>query len=539
MGNRVAPDAEHTLSENIVVNKEKRGVLAVYVEARNNGRRNHRVFIEDEKDLLATAAQQVATLVGKKETKRAKQVLEQQLRRADRLAKIGQFSAGVAHEINEPLANILGFAQLALQDKGLPEQVAADLNNIVDSSLHAREIIRKLMFFSRQMPPQFVPTDLNDAIHQALRITENAARKSNIKVHCEYAADLPDVMADPQHIKQVIVNLAANAFRPWRTAGSCAWRPSTTKMTPILSWRIPDRGWTGSSSSRFSTPSTPPRMWIRHRAGIVRGPRHYQGARRVHSGRQHTGQGHACGSCLSLPSKQLYGRLMSERIRILAVDDSQSTLEVLKRNLESNGYEVFTALRVAEALSLLDSLDIDLVITDYRMPQATGLDLIRHVRDNYPDTEIMMITGYPSIPGAVEAIKDGAGEYLPKPFTAEELLTVVERIVQRLLQRRVLGSPDTPPDNFGIIGNSPEMDLVFQRIGKASSTDANVLISGDSGTGKELVARAVHYNSDRRSAPFVPVNCTAIPDSLLESELFGHVKGAFTGAKDARAGFSR
>jgi len=228
---------------------------------------------------------------------------------------------------------------------------------------------------------------------------------------------------------------------------------------------------------------------------------------------------------------------MSERIRILAVDDSQSTLEVLKRNLESNGYEVFTALRVAEALSLLDSLDIDLVITDYRMPQATGLDLIRHVRDNYPDTEIMMITGYPSIPGAVEAIKDGAGEYLPKPFTAEELLTVVERIVQRLLQRRVLGSPDTPPDNFGIIGNSPEMDLVFQRIGKASSTDANVLISGDSGTGKELVARAVHYNSDRRSAPFVPVNCTAIPDSLLESELFGHVKGAFTGAKDARAGF--
>ncbi len=228
---------------------------------------------------------------------------------------------------------------------------------------------------------------------------------------------------------------------------------------------------------------------------------------------------------------------MSEPIRILAVDDSKSTLEVLKRNLQSNGYEVFTALRVAEALPLLEKIDFDLVITDYRMPQATGLDLIRHVRDNHPDTEIMMITGYPSIPGAVEAIKDGAGEYLPKPFTAEELLTVVERIVQRLLQRRVLGSADTPPDNFGIIGNSPEMDHVFQRIGKASATDANVLIFGDSGTGKELVARAVHYNSDRRSAPFVPVNCTAIPDSLVESELFGHVKGAFTGAKDARAGF--
>jgi len=228
---------------------------------------------------------------------------------------------------------------------------------------------------------------------------------------------------------------------------------------------------------------------------------------------------------------------MSETTRILAVDDSKATLEVIKRNLQPEGYEVYTCERVDEALPLLDDLDIDLVITDYRMPQATGLDLIKHVRANHPEIEIMMITGYPSIPGAVEAIKDGAGEYLAKPFTKEELLSAVERIVERYQRRRVLSSSDTPPDNFGIIGNSPEMDMVFRRIGKASATEANVLIAGDSGTGKELVARAVHYNSDRRSAPFVPVNCTAIPDSLVESELFGHVKGAFTGAKDARAGF--
>lgn len=228
---------------------------------------------------------------------------------------------------------------------------------------------------------------------------------------------------------------------------------------------------------------------------------------------------------------------MGDVIRILAVDDSRSTLEVIKRNLIPEGYEVYTCERVAEALPLLEELDIDLVITDYRMPQSTGTELIKHVRDNYPDTATMMITGYPSIPGAVEAIKDGAGEYLPKPFTTEELLSAVGRIVERLQRRRVLSKTDTPPDNFGIIGNSPEMQRVFQRIGKAAATDANVLISGDSGTGKELVARAVHYNSNRRSAPFVPINCTAIPDSLVESELFGHVKGAFTGAKDGRAGF--
>lgn len=228
---------------------------------------------------------------------------------------------------------------------------------------------------------------------------------------------------------------------------------------------------------------------------------------------------------------------MRGKIKILAVDDSKSTLEVLKRNLESNGYDVLTSLRVEEALPLLDEFDFDIVITDFRMPQATGLDLIRHVRENHRDVEIMMITGYPSISGAVEAIKDGAGEYLPKPFTTEELLTAMDRIVERVNRRRAVNTVDNPDRTYGIAGKSPGMQLVFRRIGKAASTNANVLISGDSGTGKELVARAVHYHSDRRAAPFVPVNCAAIPDSLVESELFGHVKGAFTGAKEGRAGF--
>ncbi|NCD26119.1 MAG: sigma-54-dependent Fis family transcriptional regulator [Deltaproteobacteria bacterium] len=222
---------------------------------------------------------------------------------------------------------------------------------------------------------------------------------------------------------------------------------------------------------------------------------------------------------------------------ILAVDDSPSTLEVIARNLSGSGHVVHTRGSVEDAVAFLDATPVDLVITDYKMPQASGLDLVKYVRDNLRDTDIMMITGFASITGAVEAMRDGAGEYLAKPFTAEELLTVVGQLLEKRARRRAATSENGDMPGFGIVGRSKEMRAVFDMIRKASGTSANVIISGESGTGKELVARAVHYNSDRRASAFVPVNCTAIPDSLLESELFGHVKGAFTGAKDSRAGF--
>jgi two-component system response regulator HydG len=222
---------------------------------------------------------------------------------------------------------------------------------------------------------------------------------------------------------------------------------------------------------------------------------------------------------------------------ILAVDDSVATLEVISRNLTAAGYVVHACGSVEEAGAFLDETPVDMIITDYKMPRSSGLELIKYVRDNFRDTEIMMITGYPSISGAVEAMRDGAGEYLAKPFTGEELLAVVRRILDKQARRRAAHAENQELSAFGIIGNCPEMQAVYALIRKAAQTSANVFISGDSGTGKELVARAVHYNSDRRASAFVPVNCSAIPDSLLESELFGHVKGAFTGAKDSRAGF--
>jgi DNA-binding NtrC family response regulator len=224
-------------------------------------------------------------------------------------------------------------------------------------------------------------------------------------------------------------------------------------------------------------------------------------------------------------------------LRVLVVDDDRHTLEIVQRNLSAAGYAVTAAAGVEEAIGVLEFRRVDLVITDIRMPRVSGLDLLRHVRENLPDAEIMMMTGYPCIDGAVQAIKDGAEDYLTKPFTDAELLSAVAALAGKLRRRRTVDAPAEAVRSYGIIGESGGMERVFSLIDRAAAILANVLISGESGTGKELVARAIHYSSERASAPFVSVNCAAIPDTLLESELFGHVRGAFTGAKESRAGF--
>jgi len=228
-----------------------------------------------------------------------------------------------------------------------------------------------------------------------------------------------------------------------------------------------------------------------------------------------------------------------ESERILIVDDSPDTLEVLRRNLASEGYRVLTAPGASEAVGILEKTPVDLVITDLKMPKIGGMDLVRYVRENLRDTAVMIITGYPSIGGAVEAVKAGAEDYLSKPFTDEELLSTVSGLLEKLRLRRSGrgGGADPASISHGIVGESEPMRKVFLAVRKAASASATVLITGESGTGKELVARAIHYASPRVSAPFVPVNCGGIPEGLIESELFGHVRGAFTGATQSRAGF--
>jgi two-component system response regulator PilR (NtrC family) len=232
--------------------------------------------------------------------------------------------------------------------------------------------------------------------------------------------------------------------------------------------------------------------------------------------------------------------MASPKARLLVVDDEQSMREFLESFLRREGYDVSTAADVNTALSYLESDEIDLVITDMQMPEKTGLDLILEARELSPETAMVMITGFGTTDSAISAMREGAYDYLTKPFKVDELRIVIEKALEKKLlsneNRRLKEELRSQSRSRNIIGHSRVMQEVYELIGQVAETKTNVLVYGESGTGKELVARAIHDQSPRSGKPFVAINCGAIPENLIESELFGHVKGAFTGALQNKDG---
>ncbi|MFH1060993.1 MAG: sigma-54 dependent transcriptional regulator [Pseudomonadota bacterium] len=226
--------------------------------------------------------------------------------------------------------------------------------------------------------------------------------------------------------------------------------------------------------------------------------------------------------------------------RILVVDDEKNYLVVLDALLSEAGYEVMAAAGGARALALLDEGEPDLMVTDMRMPRMSGLELIAAVKQRFPDLPVVVMTAYGTVENAVEAMKLGAVDYIMKPFENQELILTIEkalRLRRLMAQNRLLKEDARRAGGFGrIIGDCRSMRAVFAVVAKVAATKATVLITGESGTGKELIARAIHEQSPRAEEPFVAINCMALTETLLESELFGHEKGSFTGASARRKG---
>ncbi len=225
---------------------------------------------------------------------------------------------------------------------------------------------------------------------------------------------------------------------------------------------------------------------------------------------------------------------------ILVVDDDAAMREMLVSLLEEHGFAAQAAARADEAVERVRETEFDAVLSDIRMPERSGFELLGELRDIRPDLPVILMTAFGSIDSAVEAMRSGAFDYITKPFKRDEVIVVLERAFsQRALEeenRRLRRAVDQTSSFGDLIGRSAAMREVFALIRKIADNRSSVLITGESGTGKELVARTIHFAGARRDKPFLPINCTAIPEGLLESELFGHVRGAFTGAVASKRG---
>jgi DNA-binding NtrC family response regulator len=236
----------------------------------------------------------------------------------------------------------------------------------------------------------------------------------------------------------------------------------------------------------------------------------------------------------AISSTQLTG------MSILVVDDEVSTGNLCRDIAGQMGLQAYAAQTTEEALELLEQSPVDMVITDLKVPQLGGLELLKRIRSSYPQVAVMVLTQYGTIETAVEATRLGALDYVTKPFHIDELRAKIERLLHAIeldQENRVLREElRTRPGFGGLIGVSPKMQRVYKMVEKVSQHNYSVLILGESGTGKELVARSIHFSGPRRSKPFVPVDCSGLVPTLIESELFGYVKGAFTGAQHSRPG---
>jgi two-component system response regulator PilR (NtrC family) len=485
---------------------------------------------------LRSGTGDVAGLIGVCQDLSSIKQMEQRMRQADR-CPVGRLSANMAHEIRNPLASISGAVEALARDLP-PDSTRSQLVEIVlRESARLNQIVGDFLEYARPAPmatTNMAEISTSVAPHRAPHATRQP----------EGVAGVRRVAADPGRSPATAAGGAEFAQRgPGDARRRRAWPTRSRSPTPARASRTPTCRIYSSRSSRRSRKAVES-AWL---SSI--------GSSRSMAARSRCGAAWAKARPSSsrfplrkgLPADEpeqhpdAVGRVPAPRDeadmsepRVLVVDDEKSMRDLLAITLQKAGYEVTLAEGGAAAMEAIRRDPFDAIITDLRMPKVDGLQVLRCAKDLSPDTAVIMVTAMASTETAVEAMKLGAYDYITKPFKLDE----VNLIIKNALERKQLRAEnqylrkqlETQHRFENIIGKSGRMVEVFDTIRKIADSPSTVMITGESGTGKELVARAIHFNSHRRDKPFVSVNCGAIPEGLMESELFGHVKGAFTGA---------
>ena len=492
------------------------------------------------------------------------QLAQRQVLHMEKMASLGKLSATVAHEINNPLSGMLIYAGLIrreLQEQSLDpavrEEVVRYLSVIEHECRRCGGIVQNLLLFARRSGANMALVDVNEIVRQSLMLVEHHLRMNGLKLKAEFLEEDSHITADGGQLQQALVALLVNAVEAMsglpEGRGATGRRPARHgRLDPNRHRRQRDWHPQRRLAADLRAVLFDERGRERRRVGVVGGLRHRPTAWRPDRGRLQSWQRNDVSSDAATAAGRKAGRFgprlrEKERAfmpprpaRILIVDDEFSIRDSLDHWFRKDGYEVQVAADAARALEAMQSSVFDVVLLDVRLPGMDGMRLLEQIRRTSPATIVIMITAFASVDTAVRALKLGAADYVTKPINPEELSHVVaQALAQRRLREenlRLRETIDEMAGNHEIVGQSPPMRKVLELIAHVAKTEATVLILGESGTGKELVARAIHAASQRRYAPLVAVNCGGLPDSLLESELFGHEKGAFTGADEARKG---
>ena len=450
---------------------------------------------------------------------------QEQLQHAQQIAA-RDLVRGLAHEIKNPLGGLRGAAQLLT--KALPDPALAEYTNVI---IEQADRLRNLV--DRLLGPQQPGMHVSESIHKvAERVVKLVSMElpDNVTLVRDYDPSLPELAHDPDQIEQVLLNIVRNALQALGPeGGEIILRTRTAFQLTLhgVRYRLAAR-----IDVEDNGPGIPPHLQDTLFYPMVSGREGGTGlglsiARNLID--QHSGK----IEFTSWPGHTEFSVFLPI---VWVVDDDSSIRWVLERALTGAGLSCTTFESGSEVLDALTTKTPDVLLSDIRMPGMDGLALLKQIKQRHPMLPVIIMTAHSDLDAAVSAYQQGAFDYLPKPFDIDEAVALVERAISHYQeQQQPRHAPDFGPTT-DIIGEAPAMQDVFRIIGRLSRSSISVLINGESGTGKELVAHALHRHSPRAKAPFIALNMAAIPKDLIESELFGHEKGAFTGANTIRQG---